>query len=147
MLNYYYFKTGDYEIQIEQLSHPFIVLIFLFIEKDQKLKMFFFLSFILLFKENQAIVWGSVGFYYIFFKKRYSIGLIIVIFGIMFGLLTQLVLIPYFNPNDISNHAGRFGPLVNIQAKIIFIYEGLKNISFLPLFSIVYYPHIFLLTV
>ena len=74
-------------------------MIFLFIEKDQKLKMFFFLSFILLFKENQAIVWVSVGFYYIFFKKRYSIGLIIVIFGIFFGLLTQLVLIPYFNYN------------------------------------------------
>ena len=83
---------------------------------------------------------GFCRFYYIFFKKRYSIGLIIVIFGIMFGLLTQLVLIPYFNPNDISNHAGRFGPLVNIQDKIIFIYEGLKNISFLPLFSISLLP-------
>ena len=33
LFNYYYFKTVDYEIQIEQLSHPFIVLIFLFIEK------------------------------------------------------------------------------------------------------------------
>ena len=84
LFNYYYFKTLDYEIKIEQLSHPFIVLIFLFIEKDQKLKMFFFLSFILLFKENQAIVWVSVGFYYIFFKKRHSLGLIIVIFGIIF---------------------------------------------------------------
>ena len=143
LFNYYYFKTVDYEIQIEQFSHPFIVLIFLFIEKEQKLKMFFFLSFILLFKENQAIVWVSVGFYYIFFKKRYSIGLIIVIFGIIFGLLTQLVLIPYFNPNDISNHAGKFGPLVNIQEKIIFIYEGLKNISFLPLFSISLLPAYF----
>ena len=73
LFNYYYFKTVDYEIQIEQLSHPFIVLIFLFIEKDQKLKMFFFLSFILLFKENQAIVWISVGFYYIFLKKTFCI--------------------------------------------------------------------------
>ena len=62
LFNYYYFKTLDYEIQIEQFSHPFIVLIFLFIEKDQKLKMFFFLSFILLFKENQAIVWISISF-------------------------------------------------------------------------------------
>ena len=52
-------------------------------------------------------------------------------------------MIPYFNPNDISNHAGRFGPLVNIQEKIIFIYEGLKNISFLPLFSISLLPAYF----
>ena len=111
--------------------------------KRSKIENVFFLSFILLFKENQAIVWISVGFYYIFFKKRYSIGLIIVIFGIMFGLLTQLVLIPYFNPNDISNYAGWFGPLVNIQNKIIFIYEGLKNISFLPLFIISLLPAYF----
>ena len=31
--------------------------------------MFFFLSFILLFKENQAIVWVSVGFTISFLKK------------------------------------------------------------------------------
>ncbi len=112
-----------------------IVIIFLLIEKDKIFKAFIFLFLILFFKENQAIVWVSVGFYYIFFKKRHLLGLIILILGIIFGLLIQLTLIPYFNPNNISNHAGRFGPLENIDDKIYFIYEGFKNLSFLPLIS------------
>ena len=61
--------------------------------------------------------------------------MIILILGIIFGLLIQLTLIPYFNPNNISNHAGRFGPLENIDDKIYFIYEGFRNLSFLPLIS------------
>ena len=50
-------------------------------------------SIILLFKENQAIVWVSAGFYYIFFKERYIKGLIIVIFGFIFGGVARGILV------------------------------------------------------
>lgn len=125
--------TVLHQTQPSAFSLPFILLAFSFAIDKKYVKMFIVLVFLLGFKENLALVWISLGMFFIVHLKKIKLGTFLIIIGIIFGLLIYFIVMPYFNDGSPLSHSGRFGPFSLITQKIFLITVSLISVGFLPL--------------
>lgn len=72
------------------LMPPFILLAFLFAWQNKHLYMYLCLVFILLFKENMALIWLSLGMFLVVEKKEYKHGVFIFFIGHFYWFASKL---------------------------------------------------------
>ena len=125
--------TVLHQTQPSAFSLPFILLAFSFAIDKKYVKMFIVLVFLLGFKENLALVWISLGMFFMVHLKKIKLGTSLIIIGIVFGLLIYFIVMPYFNHGSPPSHSGRFGPFSLITQKIFLITVSLISVGFLPL--------------
>ena len=125
--------TVLHQTQPSAFSLPFILLAFSFAIDKKYVKMFIVLVFLLGFKENLALVWISLGMFFIVHLKKIKLGTSLIIIGIIFGLLIYFIVMPYFNHGSPPSHSGRFGPFSLITQKIFLITISMISVGFLPL--------------
>ena len=127
--------TVLHQTQPSAFSLPFILLAFSFAIDKKYVKMAIVLLFLLGFKENLALVWISLGMFFMVHLNKIKLGIFLIIMGIIFGLLVYFIIMPYFNDGSYPSHSGRFGPFSLITQKIFLITVSLISVGFLPLLA------------
>lgn len=127
--------TVLHQTQPSAFSLPFILLAFSFAIDKKYVKMFVVIVFLLGFKEHLALVWISLGMFFIVHLNKIKIGIALIILGIVLGLLTYFVVMPYFSHSGYLVSRGRFGPFSLITQKIFLITVSLISVGFLPLLA------------
>jgi uncharacterized membrane protein len=117
---------------------PFIMASFFFAYEKKHLLMYLCLAFILLFKENMALVWLSVGAFKFIIMKAYLHGIFLFFSGIIIGLSVHLGIMPLFNDGNFSKHHDSLAPFSYIPLKILmFIKVFLSTGLMLSIYPIV----------
>ena len=84
--------TVLHQTQPSAFSLPFILLAFSFAIDKKHVKMFIVLLFLLGFKENLALVWISLGMFFMVHLNIVKIGILLIIMGIIFGSLVYFII-------------------------------------------------------
>ena len=127
--------TVLHQTQPSAFSLPFILLAFSFAIDKKYIKMFVVLLFLLGFKENLALVWISLGVFFMVHLNKIKTGIFLIIMGIIFGILVYFIIMPYFDDGNYPHHIGRFGPFSLITQKIFLVTVSLISVGFLPLLT------------
>ena len=127
--------TVLHQTQPSAFSLPFILLAFSFAIDKKYVKMFVVLVFLLGFKENLALVWISLGMFFVVHLNKIKLGICLVILGTISGLLIYFVIMPHFYHGNVPSQIGRFGPFSLITQKIFLITVSLISVGLLPLLA------------
>ena len=122
------------EFQPSTLALPLVLAAFLLAHNRRWLPLGLSLFGLLLFKENMALVWISVGMFVMTESRRGLVASILCVGGVIVGLTVFFVVIPAVGGQG-SPHIGRFGPLELIGSKLYLIFSGLLSVGFLPLLA------------
>jgi uncharacterized membrane protein len=124
-----------FEFQASSLSLPFILLSFNYAVEKKYWASFAFLLLLLGFKEHLALIWISVGAYVFLFQENRKVGSLFVVLGMLFGVLTFFVAMPYFAAGAESLHSVRFNPFALYAEKGMMIVWSLLSVGFMPLLA------------
>ena len=134
LCNFFLIQANFSRFQPSSLSLPFILLSFLYAIKKDYFKMFLFLIFLIGFKENLPLVWVCMGFFLILYQKKYKLGIITILLGVIIGLFLFKVVIAYFNKGGASLHNDNFNPFAFLNEKILFIFLFIAACGFIHFF-------------
>lgn len=123
-----------FDFHPSNLSVPFIFLLFLLWKQKKYILAYVCLFFLLGFKTQMSIVWVSFGFFQIFIEKKYLIGVITSISGIVLGYFLIYVLTPQLT-GMVNVHAGEVNPFLHILLKISVISSFMMVTGFVPLLN------------
>ncbi|MBX7145084.1 MAG: DUF2079 domain-containing protein [Oligoflexia bacterium] len=123
------------EFQPSALTQPIILLSFMFALRGNTRAVILCLLALLGFKEHLALIWVSVGAFYLVMLRRPVQGVTFILIGLAAGLLIYSQIMPWFADGIPNTHAGRFGPLSLLSQKFALMRQGLQSVFFLPVLA------------
>ena len=105
------------------LAPPFILFAFLSLVRNRMGWFWTVMVFLLLFKENLALVWVGFGLYAFLVLKRKRLGMALVVLGGIWGIAVVKWVIPYFRGFAWA-HPQRIGPVdfIGLKVKYLLVY-------------------------
>ena len=124
-----------FEFHAVALAPTFLAMAFYCIEK-RSFKPFIFWGILAIScKEEMSLLVAMMGIYIIFKQKRHLLGLIVILFSLIWFWICMQVILPYFNVQGESAHLGRYAYLgdrltlmiVNVVKKPELLWENIRD--------------------